>query len=446
MRDTIAALSSGSLPSGVAVIRVSGPDARSAAELFGGDLPPARRAALRNLFRPGDPVPLDQALVLWFPAPNSFTGEDCLELQVHGGRAVVAAVLECLTSQRIRLAEPGEFTRRALQNGRMDLTEVEALADLVSAETEQQRRQAMRGALDGLSVRCQYWRQQLVEVRAWIESAIDFVDEDDVDADASVARVIPQISRLISDIDSAMGDFRRGQLVRDGFRVAICGPPNAGKSSLMNRLAARDVSLVTSIAGTTRDAIDVSLDLGGLRVVLTDTAGIRNTEDAVEALGVGRAYERIAAADLVLWLNDANVAHDDVALPQISDERLWFVRTKIDLQNEAAKADRLGRGDQLAVSNVTGQGLSDLVDRLTEHVRRQLGGQEPALVTRARHRAALDDARAALAAAKSECVAGRLDLAGEYLRQTSLSLARLVGLVDVDDVLDVVFREFCIGK
>jgi tRNA modification GTPase len=471
VRDTIFALSSGRPPAAIAVIRVSGPLAGLALKRLIGRVPKPREAALATV-RDGDRE-LDQALVLWFPGPHSETGEDTAELQLHGGRAVVAAVQSALGKiDGLRPAEAGEFTRRAFENGKLDLTEIEGLADLVMAETEAQRRQALRQLKGLLGQKAESWRQRLIEVSALIEAGIDFSDEGDVQGDL-VSPALRAVKQLAAEIEAALHDGHRGERLREGMVVAIAGPPNAGKSTLLNRLARRDAAIVSPYAGTTRDLIEVHLDLNGYPVTLLDTAGIRDSGDPVEMEGVRRAKARAAEADLVLWLTDATdrSANDPVGL---GDRPVWRVQTKTDLSaernehqfkdgehqfsNSALTKPRsepefqknehefVSRETSFALSAETGAGMERLTAALALQAEKYLGGGEPALVTRERHREALRAALAALERAGAPDIAGRDDLLAEELRIASRALGRLLGRVDVEDILDVIFRDFCIGK
>jgi tRNA modification GTPase len=442
-RDTIFALSSGRPPVAVAVIRVSGPRARLALETLAGRLPEPRRAAFARLRdRPGGEV-IDQAITLWFPAPKSETGEDVVELQVHGGQAVIAAVLAALGRiDGLRPAEPGEFTRRAFENGRLDLTAVEGLADLIFAETEAQRRQAYRQLAGTLGKQAENWRSRLIEAQALVEAGIDFSDEGDV-PDRLLGSALATATALREEIGAALADDQRGERLRDGLVVAIAGPPNAGKSSLLNRLARRDVAIVTPHAGTTRDVIEVHLDLGGYPVTLLDTAGIRDTQDPVEMEGVRRARARAGAADLVLWVTDATV---DPIGPSEGTVRTWQVRNKTDLLEPTLKSSPGSSAEVFPISALTGAGLAELIATLARHAGAALAGAEASLVTRERHRAALRKVVEALDRALGEGSAGREDIVAEELRLAARELGRLTGRVDVEDVLDVIFRDFCIGK
>ncbi len=440
--DTIFALSSGRPPVAIAVVRVSGPQARFALETISGRLPEPRRARLARLRDPESGSALDEALTLWFPGPGSETGEDMAEFHLHGGRAVIAAVLGVLGRlEGCRPAEPGEFTRRAFANGRLDLTAVEGLADLIFAETEAQRRQAYRQLAGTLGQRAENWRTRLIEALALVEAGIDFSDEADVPAEL-LAPALAAARALRQEIAAALADDRRGERLRDGLVVAIAGPPNAGKSSLLNRIARRDVAIVTPHAGTTRDVIEVHLDLEGYPVTLLDTAGIRESDDPVEREGVRRARERAAAADLVLWVTD--VATDPTDGQGLGTERavpIWPVRNKIDLADADAAAPA-----KFHVSALTGAGLAELIAALGRHAEGSFAGAEPSLVTRERHRQALGETVDALDRALTEGEGGREDIVAEELRLAARALGRLTGRVDVEDILDVIFRDFCVGK
>ena len=442
-RDTIFALSSGRPPVAVAVIRVSGPQASAALETLAGRVPEPRRALLARLRdRPGGDV-LDEAICLWFPAPKSETGEDVAEFQVHGGRAVIAAVLDALGRiDGLRPAEPGEFTRRAFENGRLDLTAVEGLADLIFADTEAQRRQAYRQLAGTLGKRVENWRTRLIEAQALVEAGIDFSDEGDV-PQRLLEPALEAARALRDEIAATLADDKRGERLRDGLVVAIAGPPNAGKSSLLNRLARRDVAIVTPHAGTTRDVIEVHLDLQGYPVTLMDTAGIRDTRDPVELEGVRRARERAGAADLVLWVTDATVGMG-AAGEEVAPAPVWQVRNKIDLVPSSAKPCSASAGT-FPVSALTGAGLAELIAALARYAGTALEGAEASLVTRERHRSALRRTVAALDRALEEDP-GREDIVAEELRLAARELGRLTGRIDVEDVLDAIFRDFCIGK
>jgi tRNA modification GTPase len=572
---TIFALSSGRPPVAIAVIRISGPRAGAALTTLGVKIPEPRKAGLARIRDPRSGEIIDEALVLWFPAPHSETGEDVAELQAHGGRAVIAGILDALAQiDGLRMAEAGEFTRRGFENGKLDLTAVEGLADLVGAETEGQRRQAFRQMKGLLGNRAETWRKRLIQALALVEARIDFSDEADVPEDL-LAPALTIARELKAEIAAALADGHRGERLREGLVVAIAGPPNAGKSTLLNRIARREAAIVSPYAGTTRDVIEVHLDLGGLPVTLLDTAGIRDTDDPVELEGVRRARERAASADLVLWVVDASAAEaaDDLGVAsdsagpgqairaglrsvagedlsggkgaglgggpigdrpanlvggEGSDRRppasptsglgtpleaalgesfrarpsgVWLIRNKIDLLeqwlskseftlNNAGKSEleletnktlinkanielshkserRLHfNGELKGVGNVSlprstedafrisdyrfslsansGEGFDALLAQLRRHAEDYLSGGEQSLVTRARHRAALETTLAALE--RAEAVANAEDLLAEELRTAAHALGRLTGRVDVEDVLDVIFRDFCIGK
>ena len=444
--DTIVAPASGAGLAAIAVIRLSGPRTRDVLEALCGGVPPARRASLRDIGPPQHPL-IDRGLVLWFPGPASFTGEDMAELHVHGSRAVTRAVIDAVLSlPGTRLAEPGEFARRAFESGKLDLTEVEGLADLVNAETEAQRRQALAQSQGSLRTLYDGWRDELLRAQALIEAGLDFADEGDVIADVSLkaetiaARLRASIARHLAE--------RSGELLRDGLRVVIAGPPNAGKSSLMNALARRDVAIVSEEAGTTRDIIEVHLDLGGVPVMLIDTAGLREAAGAIEAEGIKRALARAGDADLVLWLVDATAPQWDAPLglsarksrQTLSKHALIAVLNKIDLAPDAG----VGR-EAVRVSAKTGEGIGNLVQTLAEKaaLATESGAGAP-LLTRTRHRVELDAAQAALARVGEASLSP--ELRAEELRLATRHLGRLTGRIDVEEVLGAIFAEFCIGK
>jgi tRNA modification GTPase len=452
--DTIFALSSGRPPAAIAVVRISGPRAGPALKALTGRLPEPRRAAFARVRNPSNGEIIDEALALWFPGPKSETGEDTAELQFHGGRAVIAAALGVLEQiPGLRLAEPGEFTRRAFENGRLDLTRVEGLADLIYADTEAQRRQAYRQLQGQLGDCAEAWRTKLIEVIALIEAGIDFSDEADV-PDNLLRPALNAAQQILEEIEKALADNRRGERLRDGLVVAIAGPVNAGKSSLLNRIARREAAIVSPIAGTTRDVIEVHLDLNGYPVTVLDTAGLRPSEDPVEQEGMRRAIERAQAADLVLWVVDLSaedeLALDNVAL-QFPETPKWLVRNKVDLIEAPAPDKQKPIVSNIgyrpfSISATTGVGFDELLLKLSEHARSHLGSAEPALVTRQRQRRALQETAEALSRGIGEGRAGREDIVAEEFRLAARALGRLTGRVDVEDILDVIFRDFCIGK
>jgi tRNA modification GTPase len=568
-QSTIFALSSGRGPAAIAVIRISGPRAAAALAALGVKIPEPRKAALARIRDPRSGEIIDEALLLWFLGPHSETGEDVAELQAHGGRAVIAAILDALAQiEGLRMAEPGEFTRRGFENGKLDLTAVEGLADLVSAETEAQRRQAFRQMTGLLGNRAEAWRGSLIKALALVEARIDFSDEADVPEDL-VSPALAIVQELRDEIGTALADGQRGERLREGLVVAIAGPPNAGKSTLLNRIARREVAIVSPQAGTTRDVIEVHLDLGGFPVTLLDTAGIRETDDPVEFEGVRRARERAASADLVLWVVDAadlnpdgagamadaaetrqsagrgrpvaafdgversgvggsqdrvsagGVAERPTSLTYplgplesggnnvhgatgrqppplesgtgLSGPPIWLVRNKIDLTDQYVSKSELElrfnnrlinidnkdlnykseselRSNrsllnmvnqtlsyknelqiindefEFSLSATSGEGFDSLLAQLACHAASTLAGAEQSLVTRARHRLMLKDVVASLNRALSPDLAHQEDLLAEELRAAAAALGRLTGRVDVEDVLDVIFRDFCIGK
>ena len=461
--DTIFALSSGAGVAGVAVVRISGPQAvRVLDELLAGARPAPREARLTVLHAPGRVEPLDQAMVLWFAQPRSFTGEDVVELHLHGGRAVVAAVLGVLAAlPGFRLAAPGEFTRRAFDAGKLDLASVEGLADLINAETEAQRRQALRQMRGALGARCEAIRTSLVSALAHLEAEIDFAEDEDDIPDGVLPKARELATATAGELGRLLADSGRGERLREGLQVAIVGAPNVGKSSLLNAMAQRDMAIVSETAGTTRDVIEVHLDLGGLPVTLADTAGLRDLavgEDAtaasIELEGMRRARLQAEDADLRLAVFDATrwpEVESDVAA--LVDEDSLVVVNKGDLlvgagpvANHALApvpaALRSFGGEPLVVSARTGEGLGGLLEALSKAVEGRLGGGD-ALITRARHREALTACREALLRAQT---VRDTELLAEDLRLAVRALGQVTGRVDVEDILDLVFRDFCIGK
>jgi tRNA modification GTPase len=436
--QTIFALSSGRPPSAIAVVRVSGPEAGAALAALAGKMP-APRMATRVLLHDSSRQPIDDAVVLWFPGPASATGEDVAELHVHGGRAVLAALFAALSGlDNVRPAEPGEFTRRAFENGKIDLTEAEGLDDLIRADTDRQRRQALRQLKGLLGDKARDWRAQIIEASALIEAGIDFSDEGDVPAQL-IAPALAKIKTLRGEIESVLAAQGRSERLREGLVVAIAGPPNVGKSMLMNALARREVAIVSPHAGTTRDVIEVQLDLDGYPVTVIDTAGIRESDDPVEQEGVRRARARAAEADLVLWLSDAQ--HEKI-LPE-GTAPLWVVHNKIDLDTAGAPSPQADTEFRISASR--GDGIAELIGALVGFAQRYFGSGEGALISRERQRQLLQQTVVALQRSIDISGVGE-ELAAEELRIAAYALGRLLGRVDVEDLLDVIFREFCIGK
>jgi len=445
---TIFALSSGHGRAGLAVIRVSGPAAGLALDRLAAPRPKPRFAALRTVRSETGEV-LDGALVLWIPGPRSETGEDMAEFHVHGGRAVIAGVLAALSAlPGLRLAGPGEFARRAFENGKIDLTAAEAVADLVDADTAAQRRQALRQASGAQARLYDGWRADLIRAQALTESAIDFSDEADVGAGA-LAEARALVGRLAPAIRAHLNDGRRGEIVREGFRVAIAGPPNAGKSSLLNVLARREAAIVSEEAGTTRDIVEVTLDLGGVPVILSDTAGIREAEGKVEKEGIRRALAHARDADLVLWLTDATTGVPESPPSDLAagSGEILRVVNKMDLVEgmlPGAGAAEAGDG-LLRLSVLTGEGLPELAEAVGRRAVERIGVSEAPVITQARHREHL----ALCAEALEAFLAGPpadLELRAEDLRRATTALGRITGRVDVEDMLGEIFGRFCIGK
>ena len=435
MNGTIFAPATASGKAGVAVIRVSGPQALEAIKKMTAIKTPVPRKAMFSEIHTPDGTAVDNGLVLYFPCPNSFTGEDVVEFQTHGGRAIISAVLNGLAQiDGFRPAGRGEFTRRAVENGKMDLTAAEGLADLVDAETEQQRKQALRQMGGALAKIYEDWHDRLLHVLAWMEAYIDFPEEEipeNVSAD-----VRGKIAGLMSEIQIHLNDGRRGEKLRDGFQIAIIGAPNAGKSSLMNRLAQRDVAIVSSTAGTTRDIIEVRLDINGYPVIIADTAGLRDTDEEIEAEGVRRAKARAEEADLILWLSDALKKKNEKEIKNIPLEKIFCIMNKAD-QTEPQNDDNIW------ISAKTGQGIDVLLDRIGRFVEEKMALREEPSLTRLRHRKALEECMQCL---NSSLKAPEIELMTEDLRMAMRSLGKITGQVQVEELLDVIFKDFCIGK
>jgi len=445
MTDTIYAPATAAGRSAVAVVRLSGPKTRAAVRALTGGVPRTRHAALRTL-RGADGADIDQALVIFFEGPASYTGEDAAEFHVHGGPAVVAALIGALHGMDLRLAEPGEFTRRAFENGKLDLAQAEGVADLIEAETEAQRRQALEqlgGRLSDVQAR---WSEGLLEALAMLEAAVDFPDEE-VPQDVA-ARARPVLQHLVAELEAAAADAERGERVREGYRIALIGAPNAGKSTLLNALAGRDAAIVTATPGTTRDIIEVPMVLAGYKALMADTAGLRETGDEIEAEGVRRARAWAAAADIRLWLVDGSAAEAGVVPMELRTGDLCLI-TKRDLPTGAAgawaatQAKRLG----LSTAEITAKGPGDqawIRSVLEERIVEALEGAEPPAATRLRHQELLTEAADRLrhALAQDE----HLELAAEDVRLAARALDRITGRIDPEQVLGRIFSTFCIGK
>ena len=445
MTDTIFALATAAGRAAVAVIRLSGPASAEALKALAGRLPAARRASVRSLKDQNGQI-LDQALVLWFPAPASYTGEDCAELHLHGGTAIVESVSARLLSLSLRPAEPGEFTRRAFEHGKLDLAQAEAVADLIDAETTAQARQALDQLGGALSARHEAWREALIEALAFLEAAVDFPDEDVPESADRQAR--GALQRLLAELDCALQDQARGQRVREGYRIAVIGAPNAGKSSVFNALIAREAAIVTPAPGTTRDVIEAPLVIAGYKALLADTAGVRNSVDEIEREGVRRARRWAEDADLRLWVIDSSASDDSWrdAAPLFRDGDI-FVLNKIDLgEGENATVAPLAArrtGAIIAVSAKSGEGLTELSAEISRQATAALSAQDFPAITRARHAESLTEARDRLAAALA---APEAELAAEDVRLAARALARITGRIDAEEILGAVFAKFCIGK
>lgn len=437
-RDTIVALSSGHLPAGIAVVRLTGPKVRGAVAAFAGSLP-APRVARFGTLRLADGSPLDEGLTLFFPAPRSFTGEDCAEFHIHGGRAVVDALLRAICEiEGCRLAQAGEFSRRAFENGKMDLLTAEATADIVTAETEAQRRFAVQNGEGGHAEIYADWRNRLIQARALVEAELDFSDEADVPGSVS-DQVWDGVAALRRNVEAHMSGYGKAEILRDGFDVVLLGAPNAGKSSLLNALARREAAIVTPEPGTTRDLIDVVLDIDGLKVRVTDTAGIRETDGLVERLGIERALDRARKAGLVLVLEDLTAP-----LPvdgDVARQHLLRIGTKVDLLDGAPDSSRYDH----TISCVSCEGLQELLNNIADRARSAAPQAGELIPWRLRHVELLTQCARHLNAALNNTNAG-LELRSEELRLASNALGRISGAVDVEDLLNVIFGQFCIGK
>ena len=439
--STIFALSTPPGRSAIAVIRLSGPNVGAVLDAMCSSRPKPRTAALRRLKDPASGDILDEALVLYFASPRTETGEDMAEFQVHGGKAIVRAVLDTLSRQPgCRPAEPGEFAQRAFANGKLDLAQIEGLADLIDAETQGQRQQAIAQATGLQSKRFDAWRDELLRTMGLVEAAIDFSDEGDV-SDKAVAQAEKAARHLRTDLAAHLDDGHRGEILREGFRVVLAGPPNAGKSSLLNALARRDAAIVSEEAGTTRDVIDVRLDLEGHAVIVSDTAGIRETSSSVEQEGIRRTLQATRDADLVLWLSEASAPTPS---PAIEAHHLAIL-TKSDLFPPEKRIHVKQDGFDFAISAKTGDGLDALIAHIAARARDASGNASDPAITRVRHRRELESAVCQLDAFLDQPDIP-LELRAEDLRLSATALARLTGRIDAEQVLGEIFSRFCIGK
>jgi len=431
--ETIVALSSGSLPSGVAVIRISGSACQKIAEGTLGCILEPRVAYLKSVKDPSNNEELDRGLVIFFKSPASFTGEDCLELQLHGGRAVVEAALNVICQfENVRLAEPGEFSRRAFENGKLDLTEIEGIADLVASETEAQRKQALAQSRGDSRETYEGWRKRLIHMRALIEAELDFSEEEDIPEEIS-KEGFAQVSQLKNEIENHLDDNRVGEIIRDGFKIALMGKPNAGKSSLLNALAKRDVAIVTNEAGTTRDVLDVHLDMDGYAVVISDTAGLRESKNIVEAEGIKRAQLKGLEADLVIWLTELN---DEEVIADNNFDNVIYAKSK---------DDDCIVNDGISISVTNENGLDGILSEVKNQIKNQVRDHDGVVISRIRYREALTNCVEHLSFVIDNQVSD-IELKAETLRHASDCIGRITGKIDVEDLLDVIFSEFCVGK
>jgi tRNA modification GTPase len=441
--DTIFAVSSGSGRAAIAVIRLSGPRAREIVSDMTGGMPQPRHYSLRRLVDPGTGEVLDEAIAVWLPAPRSFTGENCAEFHVHASRAVLAAIFKVFSGyQGVRPAEAGEFTRRAVRHGKMDLVEAEGLGDLLGAQTEFQRRQAMSHMLGDASSVFDSWRERLLQIRADIEAVIDFADEEGV-AEAASLRINSQTIELLREMEGAVAKSAAAGAIRDGVKVVLAGPPNTGKSSLLNAIARRDAAIVSAIPGTTRDVIEVMLDMGGIPVILTDTAGLRSSGDEIEQEGINRSLREVASADIVVWVASPDVEGSDRC--ELSESPDLIILGKSDLVAQQSRLPRNELRRVIPVSAATGQGLPEFVASLTDLVRQRLDvGENPIVVSERQRKATLDSIRI-LNDSLAHNLSG-LEMKAEDIRKSAEAIGRITGRTEVEEWLGAIFSKFCIGK
>ncbi|MCQ2914031.1 MAG: tRNA uridine-5-carboxymethylaminomethyl(34) synthesis GTPase MnmE [Alphaproteobacteria bacterium] len=452
MKNTIFAPATAPGKAGVGIIRISGPNAKLVMDKMTNLKNPEPRSAILTKLRTVSGEVIDQPIVIYFPNPNSFTGEDVVELHMHGGRAIIKKTLTELEKlEDFRYAERGEFTRRAVENGKMDLTSAEGMADLIDAETEEQRKQALR-QMDGALARIyEDWRADLVHLLAWIEAYIDFPEEEIPDDVAS--KIVGKIKKLQSALSEHLSDDHRGEILRDGFQICIIGEPNVGKSSLMNKLAQKDVAIVSSVAGTTRDIIEVRLDIRGFPVVIADTAGIRETDEEIEAEGVRRAKKRAQDADLILSVYSAEDFGEELdennqknIINHFENEtNLFRNRNMLRIINKIDKAQKVPSG-LIPVSAKTEEGLEELLNIIGDQVERTLNLREEPSLTRLRHRNHLNECLEFLNHSLTKTDLSELELMAEDLRMAMRALGKITGQVQIDELLDIIFSDFCIGK
>ncbi|CAI2182309.1 10699_t:CDS:2 [Funneliformis geosporum] len=468
LKDTIYALSTAQGKAGIAIIRVSGSNALQAIEDITADFsekPVPRKATLKTIIHPKTKEVIDHGLILWFPGPKSYTGENLVEFHIHGGTSVVRGVLDALGNmENFRHAEAGEFTRRAFENVKFDLTEIEGLADLLNAETEAQRRQALRQVQGGLKILYENWRKQLINNMASIEAIIDFGEDENIE-DGVFEKVAENVKLLKNDIIEHLNDNRRGEILRDGIRVTILGPPNVGKSSFLNYLAQRKAAIVSHIPGTTRDIVDISLDFGGYPIIISDTAGLRPSDDDVEIEGISRAKDRIKTADIkIIILSSLELLHSiksnhnyfsniDSIIKDTVDDNTYLIINKSDLVENKSDLSKLKQISLKSIpvnyvwclSCLSGEGFNEFQETFINSIKQKYDSlsSQIALITQARHREHLSDCLKSL---ENFLELNDLVLAAEELRFATHALGRITGRVDVEEILGVIFQQFCIGK
>jgi len=442
---TIYALSSGLGTSGIAVIRISGPEAKLAiSTLTEAPFPKPRIATLKKVNNINKTGMIDEGIILWFPGPNSYTGEDMAEIHVHGSKAVIQSLLKSISQiKNCRMAEPGEFTKLAFQNGKINLLKAESIGDLISSETEIQMKQALTIIAGNNLKKFEHWRNELLKILSHIEAKIDFPDED---LPENILKNIKDTSlKITNEIEKNLNDKKVGEIIREGFKIAIIGPPNVGKSSLLNYLSNREVAIVSEIAGTTRDVIETHLNIGGYPVIISDTAGIRESEDEIERKGIKLSLKKAEEADLKIIILDQKTQKNSDFLRDLSDGKSLLVINKIDLENYKLDTE-IKKFNPVLISLKKETNINHLIDKIKTNLESKFKGSENILITRERHRINLEECLENLKKFNNKSNSGDFDKAAEDLRLASRSLGRITGKFDVEEILDSIFNDFCIGK